>query len=503
MTAAPLLSVSGLCKRFGPTLALAGVDLQVRAGEVHALVGENGAGKSTLLKVLAGVHTADDGEVLLDGLPFAPADPAAARDAGLAIIHQELALAPHLTVAENLFLGREPRRGPFVDRRRLRELATAALAQVGRGQLDPDTAVGALPPADRQLVEIARALSGDVRLLILDEPTSSLARADVEPLLQRLRELAARGVAVVYVSHVFEELFAVADRFTVLRDGATVTSGAIADTDHDRLVAAMVGRSVTDLYPRSRATPGAVVLELEDVAGVRLPRRATLQLRAGEVLGIAGLIGAGRTELLRAVFGLDPVVAGRVRVAAFEGAAPPAARWRQGVGMLSEDRKAEGLMLARSSAENVWLPVLAQKARGGFVAPRRLEQDAMPWLQRLAVRCAGGSQAVGELSGGNQQKVALARLLATGCEVLLLDEPTRGVDVGAKAEIYAAIDELAHRHGTAVLVVSSYLPELLGIADRIAVVCRGEVLPARPVGECDEHALLAAMTTGALTGEGA
>ncbi len=498
MTAAPLLSVAGLRKRFGPTLALAGVELQVRAGEVHALVGENGAGKSTLLKVLAGVHEADEGEVLLDGRTFAPADPAAARAAGLAIIHQELALAPHLSVAENLFLGREPRRGPFVDRRRLRELATTALAQVGREQLDPDTLVGALPPADRQLIEIARALSQDVRLLILDEPTSSLARADVEPLLQRLRQLAARGVGVVYVSHVFEELFAVADRFTVLRDGATVASGAIADVDHDHLVAAMVGRSVTDLYPHSAAQPGAVVLELDAVTGLRLPRGASLQLRAGEVLGLAGLVGAGRTELLRAVFGLDPVVAGRVRVAAFDGAASPASRWRQGVGLLSEDRKGEGLMLARSLAENVWLPVLAQKARRGFVTPRQIERDALPWLQRLAVRCAGSSQPVGELSGGNQQKVALARLLATNCEVLLLDEPTRGVDIGAKAEIYAAIDELAHRRGAAVLIVSSYLPELLGIADRIAVVCRGEVLAAQPVDELDEHSLLAAMTTGHL-----
>ena len=496
MSDACRLQVRALHKRFGPTRALAGVDLQVRPGEVHALVGENGAGKSTLLKVLAGVHAADEGEVLLDGQPFTPGDPAAARAAGLAIIHQELALAPHLSVAENLFLGREPRRGPFVDRRRQRELARLAMAQVGRQDLDPDTPVGALAPADRQLVEIARALSADVRLLILDEPTSSLARADVEPLLQRLRELAARGVAVVYVSHVFEELFAVADRFTVLRDGATVASGAMADIDHDGLVAAMVGRSVTDLYPRSPARPGDVVVEVDAVSGLRLPRAASLQLRRGEVLGLAGLVGAGRTELLRAVFGLDAVACGRVRVAAFAGGGSPTARWAQGVGMLSEDRKGEGLMLARSSAENLWLPVLSKRARRGFVAPRQLEHDAAPWLQRLAVRCAGAQQPVGELSGGNQQKVALARLLAASCEVLLLDEPTRGIDIGAKAEIYAAIDELAHGRGVAVLMVSSYLPELLGIADRIAVVCRGEVLPARPAHELGEHDLLAAMTMG-------
>ncbi len=496
MTAPPRLVVRALHKRFGPTQALAGVDLTVHAGEVHALVGENGAGKSTLLAVLAGVHAADAGEVLLDGVPFAPRDPAAARAAGVAIIHQELALAPHLTVAENLFLGREPRRGPFVDRARQRALARDALAQVGRGGLDPDTRTATLSPADRQLVEIARALSQDVRLLILDEPTSSLARADVEPLLRRLRGLAARGVAVVYVSHVMEELFAVADRHTVLRDGATVAAGAMAEVDHDRLVAAMVGREITGLHSRTPASPGDVVLELDGVCGVRAPRGASLQLRAGEVLGLAGLVGAGRTELLRAVFGLDPVVAGRVRVGAFVGARSPRANWVAGVGMLSEDRKGEGLMLARSLAENLWLPRLSAQARWGWLAPAGLEARALPWLQRLGVRCAGGDQPAGELSGGNQQKVALARLFAADCDVLLLDEPTRGIDVGARAEIYAAIDRFARRDGKAVLVVSSQLPELLAIADRIAVVRRGEVLPSRPAHACDEHQLLAAMTAG-------
>ena len=492
----PRLLVRAVQKRFGPTLALAGVDLEVRAGEVHALVGENGAGKSTLLKVLAGVHTADSGSIELDGATFSPTDPAHARAAGLAIIHQELALAPHLTIAENLFLGREPRRGPFVDRARLHTMATAALAEVGRENLDPRTLVAALPPADRQLVEIARALAQDVRLLILDEPTSSLARADVEPLLARLRALAARGTAVVYVSHVFEELFAVADRYTVLRDGATVATGTIAETTHDALVAAMVGRSVTELYPRTKNTPGDVVLDLDGLSGRRLPQGASLQLRRGEVLGLAGLIGAGRTELLRAVFGLDPVLAGRVRVVATEGPLDPAQNWQHGTGLLSEDRKGEGLLLARSLAENLWLPVLSRRARHGWLSPHQLERSAIPWLQRFAVRCSGSDQAIGQLSGGNQQKVALARLLAADAEVLLLDEPTRGVDIGAKAEIYAAIDQLAHRQGKAVLVVSSYLPELLGIADRIAVVCRGKVLPARPTTELNEHTLLAAMTTG-------
>ena len=491
-----LLVVRGLHKRFGSTAALAGVDLVVRAGEVHALVGENGAGKSTLLKALAGVHAPDAGTIELGGVPFAPAGPAAARRAGLAVIHQELALVPHLTIAENLTLGREPRVGPFVARARQRESARHALAEVGRAHLDPDTPVAALAPADRQLVEIARALAQDCRLLILDEPTSSLARGDVAPLLARLRALAARGVAVVCVSHVFEELFAVADRFTVLRDGASVASGAMAAIDHDGLVAAMVGRSVTELYPRSPAPPGEVVLEVAGLCGRRAPHDANLQVRRGEVFGLAGLVGAGRTELLRAIFGLDSVRQGRVRVATFAGPLEPAAAWRAGLGMVSEDRKGEGLMLGRPIAENLWLPALRQRAQHGWLAAAALAQASLPHLERFAVRCAGPQQPVGELSGGNQQKVALARLLAAAADVLLLDEPTRGVDIGAKAEIYAAIDELAHRRGKAVLVVSSYLPELLGIADRIAVVHRGTVSAPRPSADWCEATLLAAMTSG-------
>lgn len=498
IAAASRLCVRALRKRFGPTVALDGVNLDVKRGEVHALVGENGAGKSTLLKALAGVHMADAGSMEIDGLMHMPVDPAEAAEAGLAIIHQELALAPHLTIAENLFLGREPRRGWLVDRVALREQSLKALARVGREHLDPDRLVAALSPADKQLVEIARALTQEVRVLVLDEPTSSLTQADVGPLLQRLRELASTGVAVVYVSHVFEELFAVADRYTVMRDGETVATGAMHDIDHDGLVAAMVGRNVEQLYHRTPCNLGEVALELRGMTGHELPVAASLTLHRGEVLGVAGLVGAGRTELLRCIFGLDDVVSGKVSVASYDGWCSPRERWQHGVGLLSEDRKHEGLSLTQSLADNLWLPCLSRRSNRGFLSGASLEQDARAWLERVGVKFRDAGQAIQELSGGNQQKVALARLLAADCDVLLLDEPTRGVDVGAKAEIYKMIDKLAHQQNKAVLVVSSYLPELLGLADRIAVVARGDVLPARPVAEVDEHSLLTQMTVGRL-----
>ena len=495
-TAPPRLRIRALHKRFGPTRALSGVDLDVGVGEVHALVGENGAGKSTLLKALAGVHLADSGSMEVDGMMHFPVDPAEARAAGLAIIHQELALAPHLTIAENLFLGREPRRGWLVDRTALLADAKRALSRVGREQLDPDCLVSQLPPADGQLVEIARALTQDVRVLVLDEPTSSLTQRDVEPLLKRLRDLASTGVAVVYVSHVFEELFAVADRYTVLRDGCTVATGAIKDIDHDGLVAAMVGRDVEQLYHRTARERGEVALELKHLAGPVAPTDATMTLHRGEVLGVAGLVGAGRTELLRCIFGLDEVVSGELRVLSRSGWASPGERWAQGVGLLSEDRKEEGLALSQSLADNLWLPCLSRRARHGMLSGDALERDAQAWLEQVGVKFRSAGQAIRELSGGNQQKVALARLLAANCDVLLLDEPTRGVDVGAKAEIYKVIDELAHVQNKAVLVISSYLPELLGLADRVAVVARGQMLPAQPVADLDEHKLLTQMTVG-------
>ena len=488
------LHMKAVHKRFGATVALAGVDLAIRAGEVHALIGENGAGKSTLMKVLAGAHPADDGQMWLDGQPYAPRNPADGRRAGVAMIYQELSLAPHLSVMENILLGVEPTAGPFVRWGRLRNRAAEALRQVGRPDIPLDVAVGSLSIAEQQLVEIARSVAVGCRVLVLDEPTSSLTQQDLPHLFELVRRLKSQDVAVVYISHVLEEVQQIADRFTVLRDGQSVGGGVTAETDVHDIIAMMVGRKVEDLYPRSPRTPGEVILEAADVAGLRLPRAASLMLRRGEVLGIAGLVGGGRTELLRALFGLDPVKRGDVKIAGFSGRATPASRWSQGVGMVSEDRAREGLALNLSIADNATLARLIGLGPLGLVRPSRQVAATKPWIDKIPILCASPKQAVGELSGGNQQKVALARLLHADVDVLLLDEPTRGIDVGSKAQIYQLIDEMAvgagNRPPKAVLMISSYLPELFGVCDRIAVMCRGRLGPAYDVSEVNEHQIM-------------
>jgi ribose transport system ATP-binding protein len=488
-SAAPVrLRLDAVRKSFGATVALNGVSLAVAAGEVHALVGENGAGKSTLMKVLAGVYQPDAGEMSLEGRPYRPARPSDARDAGIVMVHQELAIAPHLTVAENIVLGAEPMRGALLDRTEMRRRASDALTELGRPDIPLTALAGSLSIAEQQLVEIARALALGCRVLVLDEPTSSLTLADTEKLFALVRRLRAQDRSVIYISHFLEEVKAISDRYTVLRDGATVGTGNTADITPGEIARLMVGRNVSELYTRSPRRTGEVLLATERLAGLRKPLHASLEVRRGEVLGLAGLVGAGRTELLRAIFGLDATRAGSVRVAAFSGAATPARRWRQGVGLVSEDRKIEGLALDLSIADNLTLTALP-----AFVRPSTQAADARRWIEKLGVRCAHPLQTIRELSGGNQQKVAVARLLHHDVDVLLLDEPTRGIDVGAKQTIYRVIDELAGA-GKAIVVVSSYLPELLGICDRIAVMCRGVLGPARPVSEWDEHKIMLAAT---------
>jgi ribose transport system ATP-binding protein len=484
----------GIAKRFGATVALDSVGLRVMPGEVVALVGENGAGKSTLMKVLSGAHQPDAGEMWLDGCPFQPASPLEARRSGIAMIYQELSLAPHLTVEENVMLGMEPGRLGVIDRKEVRRRAVEATQTFGHAEIRPDVAVNRLSLAAQQLVEIARALAIGCRVLVLDEPTSSLSAEDARHLFALIGRLKQQGLGIVYISHFLEEVKQVADRVVVLRDGCVVDGGEATALGIDQIIALMVGRKVETLYPRSPRIAGDAVLEIKDLAGEEKPCSAGLTLHRGEVLGIAGLLGAGRTELLRCIFGMEPVVLGTVKVGAYVGPASPARRWAQGVGLLSEDRKREGLALALSIADNTTLTRLTGLGPLSLVLPSRQEAATQLWIRRLGIRCQGPQQTVISLSGGNQQKVALARLLQHDVDVLLLDEPTRGIDVAAKAAIYQLIDELASGAGgktpKAVLMVSSYLPELRGICDRIAVMCRGRLGTARPVGDVDEQALM-------------
>jgi ribose transport system ATP-binding protein len=486
------LRMESIHKRFGATQALAGVDLEVSAGEVLALVGENGAGKSTLMKVLSGAYTPDEGRMWLDGQPYHPTDPMAARRAGVAMIYQELSLARHLSVMENIMLGIEPHRGPLMDWRKTRQIAADAMVQIGRPDIPLTIPVGRLSIAEQQLVEIARATALGSKVVVLDEPTSSLTSHDIAGLFRLIRRLRDQGHAIIYISHFLEEVRAISNRFVVLRDGRSVGGGITADAEIDRIISLMVGRKVEDLYPRSHHEPGEVLLTVRNLAGEKKPAKASLELHRGEVLGIAGLVGGGRTELLRAIFGLDAVAAGDVKVGVVTGGtASPAIRWRQGMGMLSEDRKVEGLAVGLSIADNLTLSRL-----GWLVRPSEIQAIARQWITKLNIRCAGPGQPVVDLSGGNQQKVAIARLLYHGVDILLLDEPTRGIDVGSKAEIYRLIDELA-KTGKAVIVVSSYLPELMGICDRIAVMCRGHLHPAKATSTVTEESIMLEATGAA------
>jgi len=490
------LQMQGVCKRFGATVALEDVSIEVAAGQVLALVGENGAGKSTLMKVCSGAIKADAGQMWLDGTPYRPTNPLEARRAGVAMIYQELSLTPHLSVQENIMLGMEPARLGVVLWKQVRQRAIEAIKEFDNPELTPDARVSNLSVGSQQLVEIARALAIGCRVLVLDEPTSSLTQQDVERLFEIIGRLKRQGKAIVYISHFIEEVKRVADRVTVLRDGRVVGSSDVDAITIDEIVALMVGRHIEELYPRSSRQAGEVILEIEDLAGLEKPRSASLELHRGEVLGVAGLVGAGRTELLRSLFGLEPVRRGRIRLGVYTGPASPVRRWMQGAGLLSEDRKEEGLALSLSVADNMTLSKLRGFGPLGLVLPSRQDRAARRWLERLDIRCLGPRQSVSSLSGGNQQKVALARLLLHDVDVLLLDEPTRGIDVAAKALVYKLINALASgspaegRKPKAVLMVSSYLPELMGVCDRVAVMCRGRLGPTRRIDEVNEHNLM-------------
>jgi len=493
----PQLRLQGIHKAFGATQALKSVSLEVARGEVHALIGENGAGKSTLMKILSGAHLADGGTMELAGKPYRPENPHAARQQGVAMIYQELNLALHLTVAENILLGAESHRGGLIDRAACRTRAHQALGQLGHGYLVLDRPAAALTIAEQQVVEIARALLFKPKVLIMDEPTSSLTQADTQNLFRVIRKLRDQGVSVIYISHFLEECAAIADRYTVLKDGETVGSGAMAGTDEAEIITLMTGRKVEELYPQRPHSVGTPVLQVATIASRPKVRSASLTLHAGEIFGVAGLIGAGRTEMLRAIFGLDQLDAGTVTVGSTRGGAiSPRRRWQDGVGFLSENRKEEGLMLNQSLADNLTLTKLRDFTLGGWLERGYQRQVTQRWIDRLGVKCRGAAQPIGDLSGGNQQKIALARLLEHPAKIFLLDEPTRGIDVGSKAAIYELIAELAAA-GKSILIVSSYLPELLGLCDTIGVMARGSLIEVRPRSAWTEESIMQAAIAAA------
>lgn len=490
----PFIEFRSVAKRFPGVRALDGVSFGIERGTCHALIGENGAGKSTLGKILAGVHTADSGEIRLDGRPIAPASPLEARALGIAMVHQELAFCPNLSVAENLCLGDLPQsRAGWVDRAALRARAQAMLGTIGAA-IDPDAPVGSLSTGQEQLVQIAAAVGTGAQVIVMDEPTSSLSAGETRELFRLVRELKARGLTLLYVSHRMEELFALCESITVLRDGRHVATEPIPQTTPARVVTQMIGRELEVRTPAHLAQPlGARRLE---VRGLSSPPRFAgidLHVRAGEIVGLAGLVGAGRSEVLQAIFGLDPMATGTVEIDGKPlvlGSVQTALG--AGLGLLPEDRKRQGLVLGLNCRENTSLAALPNLTRSGWI--RRGEERSLAgrFIDRLRVKTPSAEAVTAGLSGGNQQKIALAKWLARDCPVLLIDEPTRGVDVGAKAEIYQLLDQLACE-GRALLVVSSELPELIGLCRRILVMREGRLVGELTRADATEAALMQLM----------
>ncbi|MCR4412858.1 MAG: sugar ABC transporter ATP-binding protein [Thermoguttaceae bacterium] len=490
----PLLALSGVTKRFAGVTALDRVDFDLRRGEIHALVGENGAGKSTLIKVLGGIHIPEAGTILLDGRPAAIRSVADAQRHGIRIIHQELSLAPNLTVAENIYLGREPHRRGWLLRRKMDDDARALVASLGLDEIrQVDAVVSRLSVAHQQLVEIARALSAQARILVLDEPTSALSEAETEALFATLRRLRSQGVGILYISHRLEEILRLADRITVLRDGRSIGTQDAAHVDQRELVRWMVGRDIVDHFHRPAARPGEVALEVRDLRGPRT-FGVSFAVRYGEVLGLAGLVGSGRSEIVRLLFGIDPIERGEVLV---DGRAVrirnPRDALRAGIVLVPEDRKREGLVMIQSVAFNVALPWVERWIAACRPDARKRRAIVDRAAQGFGIRMADAEQCIASLSGGNQQKALVGRWMEERPKVLVLDEPTRGVDVGAREEMCAIIGSLVES-GLAVVLVSSDLSEVLGLAHRVALVRDGRIVGVAPATELTPEQVMQQLT---------
>jgi ribose transport system ATP-binding protein len=497
-----LLHMQGIVKRFPGVLALGGVDLDVRAGEVHCLLGQNGAGKSTMIKVLSAAYHPDEGTITWDGEPVKLNTPVSAMKLGISTIYQELDLVDGLTVTENIFLGHELSRGGFTQRSAATDRVRALLARLGHSEIRPGQLVGNLAPAAKQIVSMARALSHDTRLLILDEPSAVLDQEETHNLFRVMRDLTAEGVAIIYISHRLEEIREIGDRITVLKDGRTVATGLPArETPTAELIKLMTGRSIEYVFPQRPAEPrdtGDPVLEVHGLSGSGRFRDVDLTVHAGEIVGLAGLVGSGRSEILETVFGARRASTGTISVGGKKlrrGSVRAAVA--AGMGLAPEERKSQGLLLDQAVYRNITVSVLDRFAKGGFLDSGAERRRAEELTTSLDVRPAGVDRPVRNLSGGNQQKVVLARWLLRECRVLLLDEPTRGVDVGARSEIYALIRRLADE-GVAVVVVSSEVEEVLGLADRVLVVREGVVVHEGPATDIDESGVLDLVMEGAV-----
>jgi len=469
------LALRDVAKSFGAVAALRSGSLVVRPGSIHALVGENGAGKSTLVKIVAGVYRRDGGSFRFQGDDVDFGSTAESKAAGIAVIYQEPTLFPDLSVTENIFMGRMPRGGGRrIDRTRMYAEAEAIFRRLGVA-IDPRRIARGLSIADQQIIEIAKAISLDAALLVMDEPTAALSGVEVERLFTVARSLRDEGRALVFISHRFDEVFELCDTVTVMRDGAYIDTLPVAETSVDQMVALMVGREVGDLYPKTETTPGDVVLDVQGLTSVGVFRDVSFQVRAGEIVGLAGLVGAGRSEIARAVFGIDTYDAGTVRLNGTDVPAHnPRAAIRAGVAFVPEDRRQQGLVTESSVARNVAGVIRRGLSRGGLITSRSENSAAAPWAARLEVKTSALDMAATTMSGGNQQKVVIAKWLATEPKLLIIDEPTRGIDVGTKAEVHRLLSDLAGQ-GLAILMISSELPEVLGMADRVVVVCEGEV----------------------------
>jgi len=487
-----LLQIEGISKEFPGVKALDDVDLTIRKGMVHALVGENGAGKSTLIKILAGVYNRDAGEIIFEKRPVIIHSPADSLGLGIKVVFQELALIPHMTVAENVFLESFPlKKNKVIDWETMSKKTAEILLSIGLS-INPKDKVYKLTVSQQQMVEIARALSHEAKLIVMDEPTSALTPKEIKFLFDVLRKLKTLDIGILYVTHKLEEVFELCDRVTVLRDGKLISSNNINETNTDEVVKDMVGRSIKTLFPRTHTGKGNVVLRVENLSTEKKLKDVTLTVHAGEVIGIFGLLGAGRTELAKAIFGLDAITSGKILIDGHElKVGSTSHSTKMGLGLLTEDRKEEGLVLQMSVAQNITLPSIREFSSFGVIRRKLEARHANEFVQKLRIKTPSLRQKVMFLSGGNQQKVLLARWLMKKLKVIILDEPTRGIDVGAKAEIHRLIDELA-KAGLAVIVMTSEMPELLGVSDHIVVMSNGRVTGGFEKNSATQESILAA-----------